>query len=549
MFVTGYLKRHFKTSASGCYSKCAVIEGQRTKQQRAAPFQLENSREPAGRLEAASTRTCNEGLSRRAFLELLGYGLLVTNRALPMGAALEKSPGSLPTSAVPEHQTRPNWTTRFAIKAHDAIYRLTPDKGEAAVLSIDEDACLDALAKQADLIFIGDHPRSQTDHAMEARIVAAMALRLAPSQDYSLDKSALSVALDAFEQHHQSLLDDYIDGRIQEEELYERSKWDDRCVWPYERYLNLLRTCRSLGIRLVALNMQSIHRKALQQHGIAYLKEHDEVRRLYFPDWKNVSDDLQRYAASPGYRLYASQVLEPHFATLRRHGFLDFHVSYQAFTEATLVQDAAMADVLQRRLASNKNQSAGAACRCRALACCEMPHVAFGHGIRGLLEYWQSLEMALRDGHEANQEAAGLTFADSARVQDTSKTAIRGTSARAGSILRVQTLLLNPTVTDAGSRVLSGDETRDWLLGKRPRRLRLALSRNMIEEIPPPRTEGAALDSEREERAQRQVDSSLNHISDSNERYLSIEAKAPVDPLLLGDYLWISASKKGRIRV
>ncbi|KAF6001220.1 hypothetical protein F1559_001230 [Cyanidiococcus yangmingshanensis] len=515
---------------------------------RANLFRLRSSNREPHESGATSLSSVVNRLSRRTFLQLLGGSLLAINAPLPVSAALSKVAES---SSVPhEHQTSPSWSTSFKAKSLDAIYRLTPNKSETSVLSVDEEACLDALAQNADLVLIGDHPRSQTDHAMEARIVAAMALRVAPSQDYSSEKSLLSVAIDAFEQHHQNLLDDYIHGRIQEEELYERSQWDERCVWPYERYLNLLRTCRSLGTRLIALNMQSVHRRALEKQGIQYLREDDAVRRLYFPDHERICDDLMLYTASPAYRLYASQVLEPHFASLQRHGFLGTDVSYTKFAEAALVQDAAMANLLRRQLESNKRRPANQARRCRLLACCELPHVAFGHGVRGLLEIRKYSEILHRAAGEGSDAFAGATQRVRARDEPIPMMNAQDTSSPEETALCVQTLLLNPTIADAGSRALTGKESRDWLLGKSPRRLRLELSRSMLEEIPP--TQAAGHPSIRLFEAKPTLlhaDSESNGAQGTDGPYLSTESTSPVGPLLLCDYLWISASKKGRIRV
>jgi len=488
-------------------------------------------------------------LSRRTLLQLLGCGLLAVSASPAASAPYEKSKVQA-QAVLGEPQGKQSWATRLAPYSSDTIYRLATSGEHASVLAVDEEACLDALARSADLVLVGDHPRSQTDHAMEARIVAALALRVAPNQDYSQERSSLAVASDAFEQAHQSHLDDFIQGRIQEEELYERTKWDERCMWPYERYLNLLRTCRSLGVNLVALSMQNTHRKALEKQGLRYLQENHAVRRLYFPEREGICDELVQYASSPAYRLFASQVLEPFFMTMRRYGSTDPDVSFASFSEAALVQDAAMAAVLRRWMTKRKRHPRATASRCRLLACCELPHVAFGQGIRGMLEWWQKLD---NEKQRAQHGTAGATV-DAARPAtllgaDPTDSVIPE-EGPTEPMLSIQTLVLNPTVVDVGSRTVPGTERRDLFSGRRIRRLRLELPRNMMEESPllvsPKRAFNGILDAEPKE-----LHASAAQTSAPNGDASIGSSESPVStaPLVIGDYLWISASKKGRIQV
>merc|ERR1712048_1145582 len=73
----------------------------------------------------------------------------------------------------------------------------------------------------------------------------------------SMDDVPLSLGLEMVERAFQPALDAYAAGQLTDEQLYDKTEWATRWVWPWEHYLPMFRFARDRGIPLVALNADS----------------------------------------------------------------------------------------------------------------------------------------------------------------------------------------------------------------------------------------------------------------------------------------------------
>ena len=165
--------------------------------------------------------------------------------ALPFVAVLASACG--PTQEPPQN-------AEDIVRAMDPPERLV-DTRTGDDLSLDQ---LRARLLTARVIYVGEQHDSARSHAMEYLI-----MRLLVSRD-----SAIAVGMEMFQQPFQNVLDEWVDGRLDEEALRRDSEWDTRWGHDFSMYRPLLELARSRGIKLYALNAPKELAHAIAQHGI-----------------------------------------------------------------------------------------------------------------------------------------------------------------------------------------------------------------------------------------------------------------------------------------
>jgi len=156
--------------------------------------------------------------------------------------------------------------------AEDVVRAMAPparltDSRTGAAISLDE---LRARLLEARVIYLGEQHNSAPSHAMEYLI-----MRLLASRD-----SHIAVGMEMFQQPFQSALDEWVDGRLDEEALRRETEWDARWGHDFSMYRPMLELARSRGIPLYALNAPREQAHAVAQDGIAGL---DEEARAALP--------------------------------------------------------------------------------------------------------------------------------------------------------------------------------------------------------------------------------------------------------------------------
>jgi uncharacterized iron-regulated protein len=166
------------------------------------------------------------------------------------------------------------------------------------------------LIKEADIIYIPEEHTSESDHHFQLMIIKHMY-----AEGYKL-----VIGMEMFQQSFQRYLDDYIDGKISEEEMIEKSQYRKR--WGYEPslYSPIWKFAKEKGIRLYALNIPSelleevkrygvqkienpiIPKPLIQQkeeekeHLLEVLKSHPKVDEKSFLEVQNLWDNVMAYA-------------------------------------------------------------------------------------------------------------------------------------------------------------------------------------------------------------------------------------------------------------
>ncbi|MBI1852085.1 MAG: ChaN family lipoprotein [Planctomycetes bacterium] len=193
---------------------------------------------------------------------------------------------------------------------------------------------IDALAS-ADVVFVGETHLDDTTHRLELAIYEGLAAR----------RGDVVLAMEMFERDGQSVLDDYLGGRLTEADFIERSR-----PWANYRtdYRPLIEAAKQRGLPVVAANVSvDVRRKVAMGGKDAFLKlsdaEREQVAKDLFPDpdayWQRVDRAVHGHGgggqpATADERLYSTQCLWDNtmaesiaFAIDRRPGAQVVHVN------------------------------------------------------------------------------------------------------------------------------------------------------------------------------------------------------------------------------
>lgn len=185
---------------------------------------------------------------------------------------------------------------------------------------ITEDELLDDLL-EARAIYVGEQHDNPHEHAAQLRILAML---------HDRDPS-LGVGMEMFERPYQKPLNDYLHGRIEEEQLLTRTEWDERWGFDFTLYRPILEFARNHQVPIYALNAP---REVTREVARAGLQALDAQQRARVPEL-DLTDHGHRDALSRFYE---------------RHDRAHAELSFDNFYAAQVVWDETMADEVARQL-------------------------------------------------------------------------------------------------------------------------------------------------------------------------------------------------------
>lgn len=98
----------------------------------------------------------------------------------------------------------------------------------------------------------------------------------------------LAIGMEFFQQPFQAVVDDYVAGRIEEEEFLKKTEYFERWRFDYRLYQPILRYAREKGITVVALNVPRELTERVAKDGLGALSE--EERDAYIADGVDKED-------------------------------------------------------------------------------------------------------------------------------------------------------------------------------------------------------------------------------------------------------------------
>jgi uncharacterized iron-regulated protein len=208
-------------------------------------------------------------------------------------------------------------------------------------------AVLDELTK-AKVIYLGETHNKPQDHAAQLQIIQALHQR----------NPRIAIAMEMFQRPFQSFIDRYLADNINEEDLRDRTEFDERWGFPWEYYAPFVRFAKANRLPVVALNAPTEIVRQVARRGLERLSR-DE--RRYLPPLSEIRTD------DADYRQVMQELYEQH------HKGKGNSRSFERFFQAQVVWDETMADKIVRFLQANPDY--------QVVVLAGKGHVAYGYGI------------------------------------------------------------------------------------------------------------------------------------------------------------------------
>ena len=114
-------------------------------------------------------------------------------------------------------------------------------------------------------IWLGEHHNSASDHTFQATVIREVYRERA--KDRRLKDTPMAVGLEQVQGQFQPVLDAYTSSKISLNEMKSLVQWDERWSWSFENYKEIFAVAKDLGIRLLALNVDSEDLVLVEQEG------------------------------------------------------------------------------------------------------------------------------------------------------------------------------------------------------------------------------------------------------------------------------------------
>lgn len=170
---------------------------------------------------------------------------------------------------------------------------------------LDPEALYDRLL-EAKVVYVAESHDDPHDHAVQLQVIDGL---------YRRDPS-LAIGMEMFKRPFQKWVTDYVEGRIDEATMLEKTQWEDRWGFDYGLYRPILEYARTHQIPVYALNERDEVTRQVSREGLDAL---DPVDRGGLPDL-----DLTQEA----HRARVKEAFEGHGA--HGHGKLNFENFYAA---------------------------------------------------------------------------------------------------------------------------------------------------------------------------------------------------------------------------
>jgi uncharacterized iron-regulated protein len=250
----------------------------------------------------------NDTCSYRAVTRLRQSAALVLLPAILCGCATFMSSGqkkphmaghsAVPVTAAPQQQRRaPELTTALDLNAATNLEGIIP-----------------ALADKR-VVLVGETHDRYDNHLMQLEIIRRL---------HALHPR-LAIGMEMFQQPFQSVLDDYIAGRVDEKQLLRDTEYYRRWRFDFRLYAPILEYARENHLPVVALNLPADLTSKVGREGIAGLTAAER---------KELPDEIDRSDAA--YEARLRTVFEHHPA-------MDGH-AFENFIDVQLLWDEAMAE-------------------------------------------------------------------------------------------------------------------------------------------------------------------------------------------------------------
>ncbi|MBD1831228.1 ChaN family lipoprotein [Cyanobacteria bacterium FACHB-472] len=207
---------------------------------------------------------------------------------------------------------------------------------------------LQQLAKTK-VIYLGETHDNPEDHKAQLEII----------QQLYRQNSKIAIAMEMFQRPYQSVLNQYLAGKITQTQLLEQSEYEKRWGFPWESYAPILSFAKENNLPVLALNTPSEVTRKVARQGLESLTP-DE--RKYIPPFNEIRTDNSQY------RQMVQESFQQH--QVAGHGN---SANFERFFTAQVLWDETMAEGIAQFVKANPDY--------QVIVLAGQAHIIYGYGI------------------------------------------------------------------------------------------------------------------------------------------------------------------------
>lgn len=215
-------------------------------------------------------------------------------------------------------------------------------------LNVNRSQALKQLAR-ANVVYLGEtHDRAQ-DHQNQLRIIEELYRR----------NQRIAIALEMFQRPYQGVIDDYLAGKIDEQQLLAKSEYKQRWGYPWEYYAPIIQFAKAKKLPVIALNTPTEVTRKVAKSGFKSLSVEE---RKYIPPLSEIRTDNAQY------RQLMLNIFQQHQADAQ-----SYSPSFERFFFAQVLWDETMAEGIAKFLKAKPNY--------QVVVLAGQGHIVYNYGI------------------------------------------------------------------------------------------------------------------------------------------------------------------------
>ena len=183
-----------------------------------------------------------------------------------------------------------------------------------------------ALAK---VVYLGETHDNAEDHRLQLEIIGELQKK----------NSKLAIALEMFQRPYQSVVNDYLAGKIDEQELLAKTEYKQRWGYPWESYAPIVQFAKAKKLPVLALNTPTEITRLVAKNGLDSITP---AQSKYIPPLAEIRTDNAEY------RQLMLGIFQQHQANAKGNS-----PNFERFFQAQVLWDETMAEGIAKFIQTN----------------------------------------------------------------------------------------------------------------------------------------------------------------------------------------------------
>ena len=207
---------------------------------------------------------------------------------------------------------------------------------------------------KAKVVYLGETHDSAEDHQAQLKIVREM----------QRQNRKIAIAMEMFQRPFQSAIDNYLAGKLTQEQLVEQTEYDRRWRFPWESYAPILQFAKENQLPVLALNTPSEVTRKVASQGLESLTAEE---KKHIPPISEIRTDNAEY------RQMLLEVYQQHQKAAQGNS-----TAFERFLQAQVLWDETRAEKIAEFVKANPDY--------QVVVLAGKGHIIYGYGIPSRVE-------------------------------------------------------------------------------------------------------------------------------------------------------------------